>query len=86
MNKNKPFTDNGWTDQDDAPDLSEAPWTERLIPVPVRRGRPRLEKPKVATTLRLDADIVTHFRTGGAGWQSRLNAALREWIATRSAG
>ncbi len=45
---------------------------------PVRRGRPRQERRKVATTIRLDADIIEHFRGAGAGWQSRINAALRK--------
>jgi uncharacterized protein (DUF4415 family) len=29
-------------------------------------------------TLRLDNDVLAHFRAGGAGWQSRLNDALRK--------
>ena len=27
-----------------------------------------------------DADIVAHFRDGGKGWQTRLNAALRQIV------
>lgn len=85
MSGNKPFTETGWTDPDDAPDLSEEPWRGRLEATPVRRGRPNAVKPKILTTLRLDAEIVTYFRTEGAGWQSRINAALRDWMAERSA-
>jgi uncharacterized protein (DUF4415 family) len=40
------------------------------------RGRPRLERPKVQVTLRLDADVVDSFRSGGRGWQSRINDVL----------
>ena len=29
-------------------------------------------------TLRLDADVLDTFRSGGPGWQSRINAALRK--------
>ena len=29
-------------------------------------------------TLWLDRDVITHFRRGGRGWQSRINAALRK--------
>ena len=43
-----------------------------------KRGRPRLENPKKQITLRLDADIVEHFRKTGRGWQTRINEALRE--------
>jgi uncharacterized protein (DUF4415 family) len=27
--------------------------------------------------LRLDVDVIEHFRKDGPGWQSRINAALR---------
>ena len=46
----------------------------------VRRGRPPLEAPKQQVTLRLDQDVLDHFRAGGAGWQSCINAVLREAI------
>ena len=29
-------------------------------------------------TLRIDQDVLEHFREGGAGWQDRINAALRK--------
>ena len=32
---------------------------------------------KQQVTLRLDADVVAKFRNTGAGWQARINAALR---------
>lgn len=41
------------------------------------RGRPKVDAPKVSTTLRLDPDVVTYFRSTGPGWQSRINEALR---------
>ena len=40
-------------------------------------GRPRLENPKQAIKLRLDAEVVEHFRATGPGWQTRINEALR---------
>lgn len=43
-------------------------------------GRPPLEHPKELVTLRLDADVVAHFRAAGPGWQTRVNAALRELL------
>lgn len=42
------------------------------------RGRPPLEAPKKLVSLRLDQDVIDAFRTSGPGWQSRINAALRE--------
>ncbi|MHB1729253.1 MAG: BrnA antitoxin family protein [Leptospirillum sp.] len=44
------------------------------------RGRPPKAVTKIATTLRLDADIVDSFRRTGKGWQTRLNEALRDWL------
>jgi uncharacterized protein (DUF4415 family) len=55
-------------------------WVAKFDKADVKRGRPKSEAPKVSTTLRLDADIIERFREGGPGWQSRINAALREWL------
>lgn len=41
-------------------------------------GRPRSPNPKKQVTLRLDPDVLDAFRSTGKGWQSRINAALRE--------
>lgn len=54
---------------------------EGIIPVePGDRGagRPRSPNPKKQVTLRLDPDVLEAFRSTGKGWQSRINAALRE--------
>lgn len=69
-----------WVDKDDAPDLSLPEWQARLASIPPKRGRPISAAPKTSTTIRLDADILKGFRAGGAGWQSRINDALREWL------
>lgn len=45
-----------------------------------KRGRPPLAEPKEHVNLRLDADVVRAFRSTGAGWQTRLNQVLREWL------
>lgn len=67
-------------DEDDAPDLSTPEWREKFDKSKVQRGRPPAELTKVSTTIRLDADILEQFRAGGPGWQSRINAALKEWL------
>ena len=46
----------------------------------MRRGRPPSANPKVSTTIRLSRDVIEHFKAGGRGWQTRIDAALREWI------
>ena len=54
-------------------------WTEDMLGAPVlKRGRgPQATPTKVLTSVRLDADILEFFKSKGAGYQSRINAALR---------
>jgi uncharacterized protein (DUF4415 family) len=58
---------------------------EDVRPDLVRRFRgqrgPQRSKPiKQRVTLRLDPDIVAHFKKRGPGWQSRINATLRKTL------
>jgi uncharacterized protein (DUF4415 family) len=46
--------------------------------VPVKRGRPKLKDAKQPVSLRLDPDVLAHFRRSGRGWQGRINAVLRK--------
>ncbi len=41
-----------------------------------KRGRPKLETPKVEVKIRLDAATVEYLRHSGPGWQTRVNALL----------
>ena len=64
-----------WTDAD----FKRARFLKDAMPdlvAALKRGRPKLERPKVQVTLRLDADIVDAYRASGTGWQSRINEAL----------
>ncbi|MEN3159575.1 BrnA antitoxin family protein [Alkalimonas sp. NCh-2] len=47
-----------------------------------RGGRPVSDNPKVSTTVRFDAEVINAFRATGKGWQTRMNNALKEWLAT----
>ena len=86
MNGNKRGTVTTWTDPDDAPELDDE-FFERADEYDgrrlVKRGRPAGSGTKVSTTIRFDAEIVAAFRADGPGWQSRMNEALREWLALR---
>ncbi len=44
-------------------------------------GRAKLAHPKELINVRLDPDVLQFFRSDGAGWQTRLNAALVEYVA-----
>jgi uncharacterized protein (DUF4415 family) len=49
------------------------------------RGRgPQKSPPKVSTTIRLSPDVVQAFRASGDGWQTRIDAALKDWLRTHS--
>ncbi len=47
-----------------------------------RGGRPVSENPKVSTTVRFDPEVLAAFKATGRGWQTRMNNALKEWLAT----
>lgn len=47
-----------------------------------RPGRPLGSGSKTQVTLRLDTAAVEAFRATGAGWQTRINALLREAVAS----
>ncbi len=47
----------------------------------IRRRGTQKTPTKVSTTIRLSRDVLDHFRSAGNGWQSRVDRALKEWIA-----
>lgn len=48
--------------------------------IPMPKGRPPVDSPKRQVTLRLDAEVLEHFKKGGKGWQTRINDALADAI------
>lgn len=65
---------------DDIPDMTTPYWQERFAKAKVQRGRPKADKTKISTTIRLSPEVLAHFRAGGPGWQSRIDEALRKLI------
>jgi uncharacterized protein (DUF4415 family) len=56
----------------DAPEVKDWTGAERgALFRPVKR----------LTSLRIDADVLEWFKAGGEGYQTRMNAALREYVA-----
>lgn len=84
MNANATNSRPTWVDPDDAPEITDE-WIEsadlyhgdRLV----RRGRPAGSH-KTATTIRFDDDVLDAFKATGKGWQTRINAALKDWLKT----
>jgi uncharacterized protein (DUF4415 family) len=52
----------------------------QLLALKRPRGRPKAEVTKVFTAIRLDADLLDEFKSTGKGWQTRMNAALRQFL------
>ena len=71
-------------------------WTDDMIKQSVRfdalpaslqakvRGRPKAAVTKERITIRLSPEVVERFRASGDGWQTRVDAALKDWLQTHS--
>ena len=83
---NKPvvFDDDNpeWTKEDFARAKPLAEFPELQAALEKKGGRPAGSN-KEQIALRVDKDVVQHFRASGAGWQSRMNEALRKAAGLR---
>jgi uncharacterized protein (DUF4415 family) len=66
----------------DALPLTDAEW-EAVKPF-VRRGRPPAASTKEHITIRLSPEVLQAFRASGEGWQTRIDAALKDWLKTHT--
>ena len=87
MSANKHSTHIEWADPDDAPELTvnffdtaDELQGSQLI----KRGRPKADKVLKRITIRLEPHVVEQFKASGPGWQTRMNAALADWLKTHS--
>ena len=48
------------------------------------RGRPKALITKQRISIRLSHEVLDHFRATGDGWQTRIDAALKDWLKTHS--
>ncbi len=71
-----------WTDEDWARARPAIEVDPELVEWSLRRRGKQKAPTKEKVTVRLDADIVAHFRESGKGWQTRLNDALRQVISS----
>ena len=46
-----------------------------------RKRGPQKAPVKQQVTLRLSQDVLERFRATGSGWQTRIDVALKEWLA-----
>ena len=64
----------------DATPLTDKQWTSAKKNI--RLGRPKAETTKERITIRLSPEVVAKFRATGDGWQTRIDAALKDYLAT----
>ena len=73
-----------WT----ADDFARAVTFDKLSPTlrtKLAKGRGPQEAPtKERITIRLSHEVVEQFRATGQGWQTRMDAALKDWLNTHS--
>jgi len=50
-----------------------------------RTRGPNKKPAKEQVAIRLDQEVVGALRASGPGWQTRVNAALKEWLASQPA-
>jgi uncharacterized protein (DUF4415 family) len=55
-----------------------------MIPLRAVRGRPKSEKKKLLLSVRYSPEVVEYFRSTGDGWQSRMDAVLRQYVGRHS--
>lgn len=61
--------------------LAADPDTREVLPTEIktmRSGRPPVSVKRPRMSLRTDPDILEYLRRSGKGWQTRVNALLRE--------
>jgi uncharacterized protein (DUF4415 family) len=75
-----PITYDHDTDQYDPNDSAQVQNFFTSAKVVRKPGRPKAETTKIPTAIRLSSDVVEYFKSTGAGWQSRIDSALRDWI------
>ena len=55
-----------------------------ICDIKMTRGRPKSDSEKVLVSTRYSPEVVDFFKASGQGWQSRMDAVLRQYVARRS--
>ena len=89
MAKRKPLIDSdGEVRELTAKDMARFKPAAEVLPLSLRRKlgvRGTQKAPtKERITIRLSREVVERFRESGDGWQTRVDAALREWLKKHS--
>ena len=93
MSKRTPLTDaDGEVRELSAADLRRFKPAQEALPAGLQktlgmkpRG-PQKAPTKQMTTIRLSPEVMSAFRATGPGWQTRVDAALKDWLSTHALG
>jgi len=64
-------------------DPDAQPLSDEFMSKPFKKGlggRPKADITKKPVSLRLDEDVVNYFKAKGAGWQTRMNDILVDYV------
>lgn len=90
MDASKRNMDDSW-DPDTAPEIPDEAWARAQISIGgkvireatgtlTKAGRPPLgDLPKQQVTLRLPREVISYFKSGGHGWQTRIGDVLQRY-------
>lgn len=73
---NPPLSDERLARMRPATEVLGQDFVDRVMRTPGRPKGSTKADAKVLVTLRLDPDVLAHFRTTGPGWQTRINDTL----------
>lgn len=57
---------------------------QAMVPARVLRGRPPSPNKKQLVSIRYSPEVLEHFKATGAGWQARMDEALRQHVARKT--
>jgi uncharacterized protein (DUF4415 family) len=63
------------------PAAVEGFWKRGTVRRPGQRG-PGKKSRKILLSVRYSPEVVEYFKSGGEGWQTRMDEALKEWVAS----
>ena len=55
-----------------------------MVPLRSLRGRPKSDKTKLLVSVRYSPEVIEYFKSTGAGWQSRIDGVLLEYVARKA--
>ena len=93
VRKKAPYSKRDMREVSDNPELTEAdfakarPFSEAFpdLAASIRKGRgPNKSPTKKLVSLRLSPEVIEHFRSTGAGWQSRIDETLRKAVKRKA--